>query len=50
MRTLALEYPGYGFEKHKGYATKEHEAALLELGPTPVHRPLFLRNIYGRHK
>ena len=45
MRKLAEEYPGYGFEKHKGYGTKAHVEAILKLGATPVHRPLFLRKI-----
>ena len=34
-------YPGYGFAKHKGYPTKEHYQALIELGPTPIHRRSF---------
>ena len=40
-------YPGYGFAKHKGYATKEHKAALLELGPCPLHRRSFLKKTLG---
>ena len=32
------EYPGYGFARHKGYATPEHLEALARLGPTPLHR------------
>lgn len=35
-------YPGYGFAKHKGYAAKEHFAALDELGPSPIHRITFI--------
>ena len=51
MQALALEYPGYGFEKNKGYGTRAHEAAILELGITPAHRPLFLRKLLnGRHE
>ena len=40
---LVLEdlYPGYGFAKHKGYPTKEHVAALVKLGVTPIHRRSF---------
>jgi ribonuclease HII len=41
MVQLALEYPGYGFEQHKGYATADHLAALLRLGPSSVHRRSF---------
>ncbi|MBR3293556.1 MAG: ribonuclease HII [Oscillospiraceae bacterium] len=43
MLRLAEEYPMYGFEKHKGYGTAAHYAALREYGPSPVHRPSFLR-------
>lgn len=45
MRVLAERYPEYGFEKHKGYGTKLHKAAILEHGACPEHRPLFLRKI-----
>jgi ribonuclease HII len=41
MVTLAARYPGYGLERHKGYATREHLDALLALGPTPLHRRSF---------
>lgn len=34
-------YPGYGLAKHKGYPTKFHMKALLELGVTPIHRRSF---------
>jgi ribonuclease HII len=34
-------YPGYGFARHKGYCTAEHEKALRELGPCPIHRRTF---------
>lgn len=42
MKELALQYPQYGFEKHKGYGTKAHYAALREYGPCPIHRRSFL--------
>jgi ribonuclease HII len=32
------QYPGYGFAIHKGYATRAHQRALRELGPSPIHR------------
>lgn len=35
------EYPGYGFARHKGYGTEIHRAALMELGPCPIHRRSF---------
>ncbi len=38
-------YPGYGIAVHKGYATKTHRQALLELGPTPLHRRSFLKGL-----
>ena len=41
MTRLAERYPGYGFERHKGYGTREHLAALERLGPTPDHRRSF---------
>lgn len=34
-------YPGYGFERHKGYGTAYHRAALARLGPCPIHRLSF---------
>ena len=34
-------FPGYGFAVHKGYGTREHLAALTELGPCPIHRRSF---------
>jgi len=41
MVDFAGLYPGYGFEKHKGYASKEHLAALRKLGFSPIHRRSF---------
>lgn len=46
MAELAELYPQYGFEKHKGYGTAAHYAALREHGPCPVHRPTFLRKMH----
>lgn len=34
-------HPGYGFASHKGYGCPSHKAALMELGPTPIHRQSF---------
>lgn len=34
-------YPGYGFAKHKGYFTREHQQALKQFGPSPIHRRSF---------
>lgn len=41
MARIGLAYPGYGFERHMGYAVPEHVAALKRLGPTPHHRKSF---------
>ena len=38
MRALAEEHAGYGFEKNRGYGTREHLLALAEHGPCRVHR------------
>ena len=42
METLDGEYPQYGFARHKGYSTPEHQRALQEFGPSPLHRKSFL--------
>ena len=44
MVELAAQYPGYGFDGHKGYVTAAHQAALAALGPCPQHR-LSYRNV-----
>jgi ribonuclease HII len=41
MVELSRDYPGYGFERHKGYGTAEHHAAIIRLGLTPHHRRTF---------
>jgi ribonuclease HII len=38
MDDLDVDHPGYGFSRHKGYGTPEHQAALRRLGPSVVHR------------
>ena len=48
MEAMAQEYPGYGFEIHKGYGTKAHYEALRNLGPSPIHRMTFLKKFYGQ--
>ncbi|MCL4468900.1 MAG: ribonuclease HII [Deltaproteobacteria bacterium] len=51
MERYALQYPEYGFAKHKGYGTKEHVKALLKYGPCPIHRKTFLNKIFAKqHK
>ncbi len=46
MLTMAKQYPLYGFEKHKGYGTVQHYAALRDYGPCPIHRPSFLKKMH----
>ena len=41
MADLAIQHPGYGWERNAGYGTKEHRSALEELGPTSHHRRSF---------
>ena len=46
MLEMAESYPQYGFEKHKGYGTAAHYAAIREYGPSPIHRMSFLRKMH----
>lgn len=41
MVELARAHPGYGFERHKGYGTRQHRDALARLGVTAQHRRSF---------
>ena len=47
MRTLHERFPGYGFDRHKGYPTADHLDALARLGPCAEHRRSFapVRNL-----
>ena len=45
MRDMAAQYPEYGFEKHKGYGTKAHYAAIEQYGSCPLHRKTFLKKV-----
>jgi ribonuclease HII len=38
---LHIQFPHYGFDRHKGYGTAEHLRALRTYGPTPWHRRSF---------
>ncbi len=42
---LAEVHPGYGLERHAGYGTALHRQALLQHGPTPLHRRSFLSRV-----
>lgn len=48
MTVMHDKYPKFGFDKHKGYATKEHFKALEKYGETEFHRKTFLRKFYDR--
>ena len=41
MRSYDERYPRYGFQRHKGYGTKQHLAAIRAHGPSPIHRLTF---------
>ena len=45
MAEFDLQFPGYGFAKHKGYATREHRDAIARLGYCPIHRRSFSVNL-----
>ncbi len=51
MMRMDETYPGYGFASHKGYATPEHQRAIRELGPCPIHRRSFdyIRELCGEY-
>ena len=48
MREMAKQYPQYGFEKHKGYGTKAHYAAIEQYGICPLHRKTFLKKVLNK--
>jgi ribonuclease HII len=41
MLSMHSQYPGYGFDRHKGYPTAHHLERLKILGPCPIHRKSF---------
>ncbi|MBQ2798320.1 MAG: ribonuclease HII [Ruminiclostridium sp.] len=47
MKEVALKYPQYQFEKHKGYGTKLHYQMLDEYDASKVHRKSFLKKYYA---
>lgn len=48
MDELAVQYPEYAFEKHKGYGTKAHYAAVDKYGLCPAHRPSFFKKYFEK--
>lgn len=47
---LAKKYPGYGFEKHKGYGTAAHYAAIERYGLCALHRRSFIHTLEKTNK
>ena len=47
MKRLALQYPDYGFDTHKGYGTERHYEALRRYGRISEHRASFLKSFKG---
>ena len=45
---LAVQYPDYGFEKHKGYGSKAHCDLLRSMGPCKAHRKTFIGKILAK--
>lgn len=41
MERYHRRYPQYGFDRHKGYGTASHRAAIAQFGPAPIHRMSF---------
>jgi len=52
MKDLALKYPSYGFEEHKGYGTERHQNALKDYGPSEIHRKSYtpIKNLICRQE
>ncbi len=46
MVDLDKQYPQYGFAKHKGYGTKQHQKTLNQYGLSPIHRTSFNLSLY----
>lgn len=44
------QYPQYGFEKHKGYGTKQHIEAIKQYGACPIHRLSFIKKFIDKSK
>jgi ribonuclease HII len=51
MDELARSYPAYGFDRHKGYSTPEHQDAIRAHGPCAIHRRSFtyIRELCGEY-
>ena len=45
MMEMDSRYPGYGFAQNKGYGSAAHMEAIKKLGPCPIHRKSFIKNL-----
>jgi ribonuclease HII len=50
MKNLAVQYPIYLWEQNKGYPTKRHREIIKQVGPSPLHRKSFLKNILAERQ
>jgi ribonuclease HII len=50
MKNLAVQYPVYQWQQNKGYPTKQHREIIKKLGPSPLHRKSFLKNIFSKQQ
>lgn len=50
MIEVSPKYPEYGFEQHKGYATKKHFEAIEKYGTCELHRETFLKKFFSRQQ
>ena len=50
MKRMAEKYPQYSFEKHKGYGTKAHYAAVDEFGLCEIHRKSFFKKYFEKRE
>lgn len=50
MKSFAVQYPDYLWEQNKGYPTKQHREVIKKIGPSPLHRKTFLKNILSRQQ
>lgn len=48
MQRIADAYPGFGFDGNVGYSTPEHRAAIVERGPSEIHRRSFASIAYSQ--
>ena len=48
MHRISDAYPGFGFDGNVGYSTPEHRAAIIELGPSALHRRSFASIAYSQ--